>query len=164
MAIRSSIPLAVRAAVHERDGQQCRICGKLVREGQRVHLDHIIPLLHQGPTEVWNLRVSHSICNLRRTYRFPCAAQFVLPLSFTHLSTVAAAPTDKETLIPVTAEMQATEDANAFIEWTKAEHPHLSQDALEMLRQGLISRFMVSYGRAMRSGYILDYIVKTPKA
>lgn len=64
-ARRTAIPLAVRAAVMERDGLVCQICGADV-ERDDVHLDHIKPWSRGGEHTVDNLRVAHSLCNIKR--------------------------------------------------------------------------------------------------
>ena len=62
---RSRIPTWVRRAVIERDGYTCQLCDGEV-ETDDVHLDHIEPWSHGGPDTVKNLRVTHSLCNIRR--------------------------------------------------------------------------------------------------
>jgi 5-methylcytosine-specific restriction endonuclease McrA len=55
----------LRAAVIARDGYTCGICGGAVESGD-VHIDHVVPKRHGGPTELGNLQVAHSQCNLRK--------------------------------------------------------------------------------------------------
>jgi 5-methylcytosine-specific restriction endonuclease McrA len=46
----------------------CGICGGSVPE-EDVHIDHILPVLLGGRNYDNNLRVTHSVCNLRRPKR-----------------------------------------------------------------------------------------------
>jgi hypothetical protein len=59
---RPYIPRATRAAVYDRDGWCCQICG--TRE--QLTLDHIVPYSHGGPDTVDNLRTLCHPCNSRR--------------------------------------------------------------------------------------------------
>lgn len=68
-ANRPKIPARMRVAVIERDGLICQICADAVDRGD-VHIDHIKPLAAGGPTEINNLRVTHSLCNLRKSARW----------------------------------------------------------------------------------------------
>lgn len=63
--VRTRIPTRVRRAVIERDGYICQLCGGEI-EPSDVHLDHIVPWSHGGPDTVKNLRVTHSLCNIKR--------------------------------------------------------------------------------------------------
>lgn len=63
--VRTKIPARVRQAVIARDGHTCQLCGGEV-EPDDVHLDHIVPWSHGGPDTVKNLRVTHSLCNMKR--------------------------------------------------------------------------------------------------
>lgn len=62
---RPSISPTLRALVIERDGLVCGICGGAV-DPSDVHLDHIKPFSKGGPTTFGNLRVTHSVCNMRK--------------------------------------------------------------------------------------------------
>lgn len=62
---RPAIPLEVRRAVHDRDGDTCQICFGQVPAGD-AHLDHIKPWSRGGLDTVENLRVTHSRCNIKR--------------------------------------------------------------------------------------------------
>jgi len=45
-------------------GTQCPLCGETMWEGQRLHLDHVVPVIAggaEGPA-----RVTHARCNMRR--------------------------------------------------------------------------------------------------
>lgn len=66
---REPIPSWMRAVVITRDGYVCGICTEDVDPGD-VHLDHIKPVALGGPTEVANLRVTHSLCNMRKGARY----------------------------------------------------------------------------------------------
>lgn len=106
---------ALRQAVLDRDGFQCRLCGKPINEGQRIHFDHIIPASRGGPAEAWNLRVAHSICNLRRSAS-ASNAQFVLNLNL---------PTERgpdQQHVPfVLSQEEAERKADSTIEWLRDE-------------------------------------------
>jgi 5-methylcytosine-specific restriction endonuclease McrA len=62
---RPSIPRRIREEVLARDGLICGICRGAV-EAADVHLDHIEPWSRGGPSTLENLRVTHSLCNIRR--------------------------------------------------------------------------------------------------
>lgn len=66
---RDKIPPTIRAAVLERDGLVCQLCGGDVDSGD-VHLDHIKPWSLGGSDSVENLQVTHSACNIRKGARF----------------------------------------------------------------------------------------------
>lgn len=66
---RDKIPPSVRAAVLDRDGLVCQLCGGDVEPGD-VHLDHIKPWSLGGRDSVDNLQVTHSACNIRKGARF----------------------------------------------------------------------------------------------
>lgn len=55
----------VRSKVLERDGLVCQICFTDV-DPSDVHLDHIIAYSKGGPDTIDNLRVTHSLCNIKR--------------------------------------------------------------------------------------------------
>lgn len=59
---RRNIRKSVRAAVMERDGYQCVMCGAT----ERLSLDHIIRYRDDGPDTFENLRVLCMPCNLER--------------------------------------------------------------------------------------------------
>jgi 5-methylcytosine-specific restriction endonuclease McrA len=53
------------AAILERDGLICHICGGSVARDD-VHFDHVIPLVRGGPHTEDNIHVAHSTCNSRK--------------------------------------------------------------------------------------------------
>ena len=55
----------LRASVIERDGLVCGICFGEV-EANDVHIDHIYPVALGGKDVMDNLRVTHSLCNMRK--------------------------------------------------------------------------------------------------
>jgi endogenous inhibitor of DNA gyrase (YacG/DUF329 family) len=65
-------PGYLRAFICNRDKWMCGICGEPVDPELRhpdprcVSLDHIIPVSHGGSNDLWNLRLTHLVCNLRR--------------------------------------------------------------------------------------------------
>lgn len=65
---RETTPQWMRERVIERDGNVCQLCGGDV-EPDDIHIDHVIPVALGGPTEVQNLQVAHSICNMRKGAR-----------------------------------------------------------------------------------------------
>jgi hypothetical protein len=66
---RSAIAGRLRAAVIARDGLLCGICGEQVSDATDVHIDHIKPVFRGGSTELSNLQVAHSFCNLSKGSR-----------------------------------------------------------------------------------------------
>lgn len=58
------IPPDLRAAVMQRDGWNCGICGQPIEPGSAVHIDHALPVSRGGATEFGNLRPAHPRCNL----------------------------------------------------------------------------------------------------
>jgi len=49
----------------ERDGYVCHICSLSVAPGD-VHFDHVIPLSRSGAHSDENIKVAHSLCNIRK--------------------------------------------------------------------------------------------------
>jgi hypothetical protein len=70
---REAISPTLRALVIERDGSVCQLCGKPARR-RDIHLDHIKPLAHGGPTVAENLQVAHARCNMRKGARYEVRA------------------------------------------------------------------------------------------
>jgi 5-methylcytosine-specific restriction endonuclease McrA len=66
---REKLPPRLRAAVIARDGLVCGICRTPV-DAHDVHIDHVIPWSQGGRTELGNLRVTHSSCNLQKSDSF----------------------------------------------------------------------------------------------
>ena len=71
---RSQIPAAVRAAVIERDGLVCQVCGAAVRvlptyATDQLTLDHVVPWSKGGADSAENLRVACAPCNIARGNR-----------------------------------------------------------------------------------------------
>lgn len=64
-AIRPTISQNLRRSVIERDGYTCGICWIEV-DPDDVHLDHVKPFSKGGETTLKNLRVTHSLCNMRK--------------------------------------------------------------------------------------------------
>lgn len=57
-----------RAAIIERDGARCHVCGKKCRP-EDIHLDHLVPLAAGGDHSPENLAVACARCNLSRGAR-----------------------------------------------------------------------------------------------
>ena len=57
-----------RAAIIERDGSRCHVCGKKCRPDE-IHLDHLVPLAAGGDHMEANLAVACARCNLSRGAR-----------------------------------------------------------------------------------------------
>ena len=55
---------AKRQRVIDRDGMVCQLCGGDVEDRADLHIDHIIPLVRSGGSELSNLQVTHAACNL----------------------------------------------------------------------------------------------------
>lgn len=56
------------AVIWQRDQGICHICGGVV-ESNDVHYDHVIALANGGAHSMDNIKVSHSICNMRKGAR-----------------------------------------------------------------------------------------------
>jgi hypothetical protein len=63
-----SIPLGLRYRILEKEGC-CRSCGRRPRDGVILHVDHIIPVSQGGRTELANLQVLCSECNIGKGNR-----------------------------------------------------------------------------------------------
>jgi 5-methylcytosine-specific restriction endonuclease McrA len=55
------------AAVLQRDGMVCHICGGDIPSLADLHFDHVIPLAKGGPHSAENIRPAHALCNLRKS-------------------------------------------------------------------------------------------------
>ena len=53
------------------NGATCPECGLPLKHGQRLHLDHVVPLSAGGSNRPDNWRILHSACNLRKGSRHP---------------------------------------------------------------------------------------------
>jgi 5-methylcytosine-specific restriction endonuclease McrA len=65
MRKRKRLSASAFAALAQKQGARCGICGQPMRAGA-IHHDHIVPVARGGPDAVWNLRLTHRACNLRR--------------------------------------------------------------------------------------------------
>jgi hypothetical protein len=54
----------LRQRIIQRDKSKCRYCGKIVSD--EIHIDHVVPYSLGGKTEIDNLVVACSSCNLRK--------------------------------------------------------------------------------------------------
>jgi 5-methylcytosine-specific restriction endonuclease McrA len=63
--IKERIPFNLRKQVIERDGYRCVYCDDDLTNSE-VHLDHVIPESHGGPTSYDNLQVTCRKCNLSK--------------------------------------------------------------------------------------------------
>ena len=59
------------AAILERDGMVCHICGDAIPDRSVLHFDHVIPLARGGKHTAENIRPSHALCNLRKGAKMP---------------------------------------------------------------------------------------------
>jgi len=50
----------------ERDGYICHICGGTV-DPEQLHYDHVIPIARGGSHTKENIKVSHAVCNMRKS-------------------------------------------------------------------------------------------------
>lgn len=65
---RAKLTGALRFKVLERDGYKCRACGRNPRDHDVVlHIDHIMPIAKGGKTELDNLQVLCSDCNIAKS-------------------------------------------------------------------------------------------------
>lgn len=62
------------AAILERDGMVCHICGDAIPSLDVLHFDHVIPLSKGGPHSADNIKPSHASCNLTKGARILPAA------------------------------------------------------------------------------------------
>ena len=65
---RETMSPKLRAAVIARDGHICHLCGGDV-ERHDVHVDHVKPRSLGGSDAIGNLKVAHSLCNMRKGNR-----------------------------------------------------------------------------------------------
>jgi hypothetical protein len=66
----SEIPAHLRRAVIARAANRCEYCG-LAQGGQEAsfHIDHVVPVVAGGPTEIENLALACVSCSLRKGHR-----------------------------------------------------------------------------------------------
>lgn len=57
----------LRKKIMERDNYTCQICGKIMKDGVDIHIDHIIPVSKGGKSVSSNLQVLCSKCNLHKS-------------------------------------------------------------------------------------------------
>ena len=75
---RTSIPPFVRRKVIERCDRTCQWCGRQGdserdADGEKWHVDHVIPLSKGGPNHIGNYTLMCQRCNLRKGNRFPAS-------------------------------------------------------------------------------------------
>ena len=70
---RPSIPEWMRQAVLARDGWTCGLCEGTINGRADLHIDHIKPWAHGGPTSLNNLQPAHAACNIRKGAKIPGA-------------------------------------------------------------------------------------------
>lgn len=58
------------AAILERDGGTCYLCGLPIPDGD-LHFDHVIPLSRGGAHTMENIRATHKRCNLSKSDKTP---------------------------------------------------------------------------------------------
>ena len=63
MPKRESLSNALRVKVLDRDDYKCQMCGATVKDGAKLHIDHILPVSKGGKTVESNLQVLCSDCN-----------------------------------------------------------------------------------------------------
>ena len=52
-----------------RDNYTCQICGATVKDGVKLHIDHIVPVSKGGTNDINNLQVLCKQCNLEKHNR-----------------------------------------------------------------------------------------------
>lgn len=57
------------AAIIERDGMVCHICGKPIADRRSLEFDHVVPLAKGGAHTPENVRPAHKRCNRKKGYR-----------------------------------------------------------------------------------------------
>lgn len=64
---RSKMSERLRYDVLKRDHYKCQICGSTAKDGAKLQVDHIIPVSKGGKTEMSNLQVLCSRCNIGKS-------------------------------------------------------------------------------------------------
>ncbi|MCL2773745.1 MAG: HNH endonuclease [Oscillospiraceae bacterium] len=64
-----NIPLSLRYQVLKRDNSKCVVCGRSVKDGVILHVDHIIPFSLGGLTTLDNLQTLCAECNIGKSNR-----------------------------------------------------------------------------------------------
>jgi len=64
---RSLMTNSLRYEILRRDNYKCQICGSTVKDGVKLHIDHIVPVSKGGHTTPDNLRVLCDRCNLGKS-------------------------------------------------------------------------------------------------
>ncbi len=66
--LQRNTPSTIRRKVILRDNSTCRYCGKELKK-EEIHIDHVIPYSLGGRTEIDNLVVACTKCNLKKSGR-----------------------------------------------------------------------------------------------
>lgn len=61
---RKQISSRLRVQVLDRDNSTCQLCGATLKDGIKLHVDHIIPVSKGGTNEINNLQTLCESCNL----------------------------------------------------------------------------------------------------
>ena len=64
---RAKLSASLRYDILKRDGFKCQICGATIKDGVKLHVDHIFPVSKGGKTEPNNLRTLCDKCNLGKS-------------------------------------------------------------------------------------------------
>ncbi len=61
-------PKQILSYLHDRQGGICPKCGRGLncRDGQSLHIDHVVPFAQGGENSVSNIRLIHAKCNLSK--------------------------------------------------------------------------------------------------
>jgi 5-methylcytosine-specific restriction endonuclease McrA len=73
--VRRKIPDELRKQVYERDGYCCVHCDS----HENLSVDHAIPVIFEGPTELWNLQTLCSSCNSKKWCNVPDDVRASIP-------------------------------------------------------------------------------------
>lgn len=61
---------SLRYDIMKKDGFKCVLCGRTVKDGVKLHVDHIIPIAKGGKTEKNNLRTLCASCNFGKSDKY----------------------------------------------------------------------------------------------